>query len=386
MNILYITDKAIIGGATVAFLNLVTELKDYEDVNVTVITVDNNELNRKLDELNIPNIADHHLEAMQEIYSGRLPYVYHKLKAMVKVRFNRIYSIKRIESTLNMNEFDIIHTNSARTDIGGFLSRKYAIPHLMHVREFGTLDYGCTFLHPGYINFLNRNVDKFISVSNAVRDYWISLGVDEKKISTIYDGVNAERFEKKKFVDGDKLKLICCGSIRKSKGQDQIVDAIALLPEEIRKNVSLDLYGWPDQAFLNELFQKVKEYGLTEQIKYGGVSKDIPRLLLQYDIGLTPSKAEGFGLVTNEYMLAGLGVIVSDTGSNKELINNSIGRHFEFGNIYDLAEKIKELYFNREKLVQLGSCAREYALNNFTSKINAKNMYREYVMLLEEGK
>lgn len=384
MKILFISDVGIIGGATTSLLNLVRELNKYDNIDITVVTSEYSRVNKKLNELKIDNIADYHPEAMREIYQGKHLPLYHIKKAYLEYYLKTIYSKYIIERYIDVKSFDIIHTNNIRTDIGCYLSQKYHIPHIMHVREFGTLDYGCTFLNSNYITYLNKNVDKYVSVSDAVKNHWISLGIDKSKILTIYNGVNSDRFKQKEYFSDLKLKLICCGSIRKSKGQDQIIEAIAMLPEDIKYNISLDLFGWPDKLFLEEILKMANEYGLDRQVNYGGICNDIPNLLLNYDVGITPSRAEGFGLVTNEYMLAGLGVIVSDTGSHKELINENTGLHFEFGNVKDLASKIEKLYYDRDEIKRLGNNARDYALNNFTSKINARNVYNMYLNLLNK--
>ena len=73
MKILFITDKSIAGGATVALLNMVRELKKNTKFELTIITVLEDELNSQLNSMEIYNFADNHVEAMQEISKGRLP-------------------------------------------------------------------------------------------------------------------------------------------------------------------------------------------------------------------------------------------------------------------------------------------------------------------------
>ena len=122
MNVLLIADKSIIGGATVALINLVDELTNVHQCNVTVITVQNNDLNIRLDEMGVTNIADYHCEAMQEIRGGRMPKWVRFTKAFITLTLSCRKSIHIIEKAVDIESMDIIHTNSARTDIGKKIS------------------------------------------------------------------------------------------------------------------------------------------------------------------------------------------------------------------------------------------------------------------------
>ncbi len=53
--------------------------------------------------------------------------------------------------------------------------------------------------------------------------------------------------------------------------------------------------------------------GLSKQIKFLGVRKDIPRLMKAFDVFVFPSLNEGFGMVTIEAQCAGTPCVVSDS-------------------------------------------------------------------------
>lgn len=380
MKILFITDKSIVGGATVALLNMVRELKKNAKFEPTVITVLENELNSQLNSMEIYNFADNHVEAMQEISKGRLPIFAQTIRAYFKLCICHKESISIIEKKINVAEYDIIHTNSARSDIGCYLAQKYNKLHIMHIREFGTLDYGCKYIHPNYIEFLNSSVDRFVSVSNAVKEYWISIGLDSKKIETIYDGVDADNYpDLYRDYSKKELKIICVGSIRKSKGQYQIIEALGKLPRNIRDHVSLSLYGWSAEKYIEELKELAKSIGVEERVCFMGVSENISNVLKDYDIGITASKSEGFGLVTNEYMLSKMGIIVANTGASPELVKNKdTGLVYKFGDSQDLASRIHDFYLNRDLLKNCAVNARNYALEHFTSTINTRHIIKLY--------
>jgi glycosyltransferase involved in cell wall biosynthesis len=61
------------------------------------------------------------------------------------------------------------------------------------------------------------------------------------------------------------------------------------------------------------LERRIKESGLSGQIKFANIRRDIERLMLASDVLLFPSRAEGLGMVAVEAQAAGLPVLASDT-------------------------------------------------------------------------
>ena len=388
INVLFITDPGIVGGATKSLLELVCGLKAFADVNITVCTSEYNKLNRILKDSGIHSIVDGHATAMNVRSNSRYWYRYYGkyFKCILSHRWSTITSVKRIESLVDIDSYHLIHTNSARNDIGCILSQKHGIAHVMHIREFGNTDFDCWYLRPNYYHFLNKGVNQFIAISEAVKKSWIARGIDSKKIKVIYNGVDYRRIvqaDSQSQLNCETLKLVISGGVYPTKGQYQIIEAMGILPEDIRNKVTLSIYGWSENWYIKELLERAEELGISQQVTYHGAKEDMFTLLCNYHVGLTCSRAEGFGRVTAEYMHAGLGVIVSNTGANHELIQNEkTGLVFEMNNYQDLADKIILLYQKRELLVEYGEHAKKYAIAHFTNELNTRNIFNEYMRLL----
>ena len=91
----------------------------------------------------------------------------------------------------------------------------------------------------------------------------------------------------------------------------------------------------------------IDRLGLTKEITYKSKlpRKQLIQSLNNADIGIAPSKYEGFGFPLVEMIATGLPVIVSDKASLPELAGNA-GLIFNSSDSNDLKEKMKELIEN----------------------------------------
>ena len=389
MKVLYILNKCEIGGATKSALTLIELLKE-NGVEPIVISpkksgVVENFCKRKK--------IDFYYVRFKEIgYSFSVPFY----KKIIKLCFfpfmylyNKIYNkILSILLINNFKEIDLIHTNVGRDDFGIYLSKKYKINHIMHLREFGTLDFHCKYLSLNYYKYINDGTIKFIAISKSIKDFYVSKGIPSSKIEIIYNGIDVNKIKIKKSVRKDslKFKIITFSGISKEKGQIQIIEAMNLLPSEIKKNVFLDLYGGVTSEYKEKLMNKIELYQLKKNVTFKGYVDNIYDNLNKYDVSITTSKSEAFGRVTAECMLSKLSVIVSNTGANIELIKNKIdGLVYKYGDINDLVEKIIYYYKNRDVMEKYSENAYNSALKKFTADVNMKNVLELYYKLKDNG-
>lgn len=384
MKVLFITDPGIVGGATRSLVELSTKLKS-KNVQCIVCTSDESSLNRELEHLGIQTTACHHMAAM-EIQS---PTPWKRPIKGVLRKVQRIINLPRavniVRSEVDLSQIDLIHTNSARNDLGCILSRRYNIPHIMHIREFGQEDFGCRTYRHNYTSYLNDGVDRFIAISDAVANSWISKGIDPEKVVRIYNGVFCEDIESAdlKTLKSKTLHMVIAGGICEPKGQITAVEAINLLPQEILHNIHLDIIGWSDPIYEKMLREKVSAYGLYSNISFVGAKKNIHPILKNYQIALMCSKAEGFGRVTAEYMHARLGVIATDTGANPEIIQDEEnGLLYRYNEPQSLAEKIIRFYYHRELLISCAKKARDDARQKYTIECNATSIKKLYEQMV----
>ena len=192
MKILFTTDPGIVGGATRSLVDLTGALKA-RGCQCVVCTSKRTELNDELEAMEIQTIADGHMAAMEPKSPKRWK---RPIKAVARRPMRSECLIFRqpfgeSEREVNLNSFDLIHTNSARNDLGCLLARKYRIKHVVRVSvAFGQEDFDCCCYRMNYYRFLNRFTNRFIAISEAVRESWIRKGIScEKSVLVYYNGV-----------------------------------------------------------------------------------------------------------------------------------------------------------------------------------------------------
>ena len=393
MNVLLICGNDHYYGSAKAAINLLKYANEHcEDVRYIVLTQTKGVINDLCDGMGIENYVTGHAYACVAPEGGRLRNTVKHLAKKALVTAKNTRAVSRIEKLVDLNTIDVIHTNIDRDIIGCTLAQKYAIPHVMHLREFATGHYNVEPLYEGQYDEYNKLVDRYIAISKAVGQNWQEIGLDAEKIKVVYDGIDVERVQQRKGSAVEtaaapqprKLRLVMCGDVSSLKGQDQAIRALALIKDaNVRKNITLDVFGevHSEKAYMGDMQRIIEGAGLTGNVVFRGYSSQLATLLKEYDCGIICTRREGFGLATAEFMAAGLAVIASDTGANSELIEDGVcGLIYHYQDVADLSAKIETLYKDPAKLDSYGRGARRTVEEKFTIEANCRgilDVYRE---------
>jgi glycosyltransferase involved in cell wall biosynthesis len=172
---------------------------------------------------------------------------------------------------------------------------------------------------------------------------------------------------------------VFAGIISETKGQFQLIEAMKIMPEELRKYIRVDFYGGGRKAYIDHLKRYVEKHGLSECISFKGYSSDLPKILPDYDIGVVASRSEAFGRVTAEYMAAGLLVIASDTGANPEIVTHwKDGLIYEYGNTTELQSWLAVASACPEDYRGLRETAFRSVREKYSMDRCADEIYKEY--------
>lgn len=339
------------------------------DAEFVVVTQKNGPLNRWCNEEGIENHVVPYRYCVYYPSKNRLIKWWKRQLKRLIVTAQNYYALRIIESRGILNNISIIHTNHNRDLIGCMLSRKYGLPNIIHLRELPRAHFHLEPLYDNQIDYMNRNASSFVAISKAVQKDWIESGLDGKKVRLIYDGVDTEKFSENRddHCRKDVFRIVMCGGIYEGKGQLDAAKAVSLV---IKKgyHVSLDYYGEScNKKYYSELKSYIENNNLAGIINFRGYLNKINEVLGNYDAGLVCSKAEGFGLVTVEYLLSGLCVIASDTGANPELLGKGeYGYLYPFGDTGKLAEAILEAYYSKTQEQYSSERNAEYVRKNYS--------------------
>ncbi|MFT4106047.1 MAG: glycosyltransferase family 4 protein [Lacrimispora sp.] len=156
----------------------------------------------------------------------------------------------------------------------------------------------------------------------------------------------------------EKIRFITIGYINSIKGQDVLLKAIKMMPDEMREKSVFYFVGQKDSPLALELEQEIRS--MPEIIMTGVVDRDrINELLSSADVLICPSREDAMPTVAAEAMMHGVPCILSDATGTAEYIEDGInGFVFQSENTQMLLEKIIWCIRHYEKIYSMGKRAR----------------------------
>lgn len=234
-----------------------------------------------------------------------------------------------------------------------------------------------------FIGWLERKLHFKTSVITGNCQALISqLHIEEhvplEHLRLIYNGIDTTTFipmESRNAVRNtlniqqDALVIVKVANLIPYKGHANLLAALNKIKDKLPEHWYLICLG-RDDGIGSALQQQTENLGLSEHILWLGTRTDISDLLFSADIGvLCPFKNEGFSNAVLEGMTAGLPMVVTDIGGNKEaVINDETGYVVEPRNTDQLAMAILDLANNRSKAKQFGEAGRQRVEKHFSLK------------------
>jgi glycosyltransferase involved in cell wall biosynthesis len=376
------------GGSNFSLVELMRKLQA-QGVEITLITPNMGEINGEANKLGIRNKSFSFFPFRDGYYMWTTPddTGIHWLKNRVKMQINKL-TVPKITEYLSSLNVDIIHTNCSVTCVGAEVAKRLSIPHIWHIREYNVEDFNWKFIY-GRRRSIQEIEDKskeLIFISKDLESKYRVAYPQLKEHPVIYNGIDVKRFYYNQNPEKFKSQDICIamsGSVSAHKNQGELIKAIGLLPEQYKKHVSCIFIGGEDPDYRRELDRNIQSFSLKNQITFLGHRSDVNELLRGAHIAVTASRCEAFGRVTVEYMMAGLAVIVSNTGANPEIVKDGeTGLVYQYGKPEDLRDKIKWYMDHRDSLQNIAMHGQADACERFTSDMNAANIYNLYKKVL----
>jgi len=153
-------------------------------------------------------------------------------------------------------------------------------------------------------------------------------GVPSAVLGLIYNGVELSKFvavrERSQIrasigIPDATLVLVIVANVLAHKGYRDLIEALAVAAPQLPGGWRLLAVG-RDYGLAGELKAKAAALGLAENILLLDVRDDVADILTACDIGLLCSHEEGFSNALLEGMAAGLPMIATDVGGNREAL------------------------------------------------------------------
>jgi len=224
-------------------------------------------------------------------------------------------------------------------------------------------------------------------IHDQLRNYFIEeLGVKKNKITTIYNGVDIEKYtpghkdveflRMHKIAQSDII-LGIVGRLHPYKNHLLLFKALANI---CRKFTHIKLLVIGDGQLKNALVEYSYLNNLDNNIIFLGEQNNISFLLNNLDIMVFASTTEGVPMALLEGMSSGLPCISTNVGGVSDvIINDNNGLLIQSGSVDELELAITRLAKSEEDRARLGKMARrticdkfneKYMLNNYLNVIN----------------
>lgn len=337
MRLLTITSGAGCTGATISLLVLLKGLNS-RGVKIMVIVPENGYLCEELIKANIPFQVIPYRFSIWPSFLSLKEGIFSSLSFINSRKINH-RATKKIAAIIELFRPDIIHTNTSVINIGYILSRKYNIPHVWHIREYGDKDFDFN-SYPSKALLRHRLSyhSHAIAITNDLARYYKL----EKSGKVIYNGIQSKDDV---YFDSCKRKtFLFVGRVTKSKGATDVVDAFIKF-SCFDDKYTLDLIGHYGKRYRNRLMAKVKGTPAEGRVNFLGHRDDVINQMKTAKALIVPSFHEGFGRITAEAMFNGCLVIGRNTAGTKEQFDNGLriaGREIgvRFTDVNSLADAI----------------------------------------------
>ena len=245
--------------------------------------------------------------------------------------------------------------------------------------------------------FSNWLATEVISVCEAEYNLLRELGLNEKKLHLIYNGVKEPILDSAKSMElAERFRLnpetqIILGTaarLNEAKGLTYLLKAFAALtpsPSPIgrgEKELRLVIAGTGELEA--SLKQEAQDLGISDRVIFTGYLDDLPNLMQLFDIFVLPSLHEPFGLVCAEAMSQSKPVVVTGVGGLAEQVSDrQTGFIVMPRDPDDLAAKLAELINDRELRDRFAKSGYARYRELFSSEImltKTSNLYNSLIL------
>ncbi|MCW4019528.1 MAG: glycosyltransferase family 4 protein [Candidatus Bathyarchaeota archaeon] len=327
--------------------------------------------------------------------------------------FNDIFIYNILSATKFLNglikkekyNFDVVCVHDWLSSIAGLVVKNETnIPVVFHAHstEWGRSSGQGSDVVSHFENAMAQKADRIITVSYAMQRDLIQHGWPQNKLSMVWNGVDAERYDPSKInqddvkrirdmygVPQDWSMLLYVGRLTWVKGVRNILQALPTVLKEF-PNTKLVILGKGEEQ--RDIVETAERLNIKNNVVYRFDFVPESERILHYaaaDICVFPSTYEPFGIVSLEAMSMEKPVVVGArgvVGFREQVIStgpDQCGMHINGEDPADIAWGIKETLRHPEKARNWGENGRKRVLEFFTWRKVADETLKIYESLLE---
>ncbi|PHN06456.1 glycosyltransferase family 4 protein [Flavilitoribacter nigricans] len=189
--------------------------------------------------------------------------------------------------------------------------------------------------------------DRFVAVSHSTARRLLEEGVSEKRIETIYNGIDYQEFERPELPSENEPKFTFTyfGRLGISKGLDLLIEAAAQIRQSLPDSRLQLIVPQEPAEFLDWLQGAIQQNGLEDYVvlRHHLSFHDLKKAIVQSDCVVIPSYSEGFCFAAVETVALGTPIISSGQAALPEVVG---GKYIEMESLSvdDLAKAMTAAY------------------------------------------
>lgn len=231
---------------------------------------------------------------------------------------------------------------------------------------------------------LIKRLDRFVVVSQQMRQELLETGFDASRILVIHNGVDTQVFSPShpatELAPGGTVVTVA--RLSQEKGCHVLLEAWRQVRDALPESRLVIVGDGPQRTALQ---QQATRLGLNGAVTFAGEVADVRGHLQTCGVFVLPSLSEGMPNALLQAMAMGLPCLATRVGGVEELVQDRVnGRLTEPGNPAALAQLLQELLTDGDQAARLGQAARRTVESRFTIEQMIDGYLRVYGELTKE--
>ena len=312
-----------------------------------------------------------------------------------------LLALPRLRRYLKGVQADLIHTQLEFADtLGNISSKLLGLPSVCTIHTMPSQEISLKGKSHQQAEWLALRFfcNRIISVSEEARLYHLKIShAAPEKVLTIYNGIDlthyghmdreTERVEVRNELNipADATVLATVAVLRELKGIQFMLRA---MPKILASYPNACYLIAGDGSYRDTLMAEAAKLGVSNNVIFAGMRKDVPRILSASDLFVLPTLTEALPTVLAEAMAAHLPVVASAVGGIPEMISDhKNGRLVSPGNVQQLTDVVIELLSDAHSRQKMGEAAWEVVNKKFNISEQVRQLGDLYLdLLIKYGK
>ena len=367
INVLFVNPSIGLSGDTISLGYMIESLR--EDIYPIVLLRERGEAYNFLQSLGVECIVYQYLYLYARTY--RLwTIVTHPWRMRIFKKFlYELTCISFVKKRLRCRIIDIVHTNTAPTDIGMKLAKALKAKHVWHIRELLSPPHSNMPIIGGidHLRKLINEADARVFVSSSCMSFWQCIPHNSWMIWDAVLGKEDACYlkDKKPYI------LFLSHTISEAKGISFAIRAFGM-SGLAKQGIRMMIVGNLNSDYQRVLFLLANQFECGDSLEFLPEQKEVMPLFAHAMCYINPSANEGLGRTTVEAMFYGCPVIALASGGTRDLIKDG-ETGWLFNSEAECAELLKNVCDNDQEKIILQ--AQAFAIEN----LSVEN-YRQIIM------